>query len=203
MKGIAKAMLSCETNVIAVRHIGTTFADLFFDDALRTWRKVLLKSNGCRRLLSCHPSSETREDDDGHSHNFPHLVCLASIVGSRLPVPRAASCHTCCRVAAKCPELTSMHGRPNQQDGIVTVRTSAWLEAKPRLERIEYDGLECPFSQTETNRRVYVTSGFIPIADINLARCERATASGSANEETMSALSLLKWHLAIFAAARK
>ena len=74
VKGIAKAMLSCETNVIAVRYIGTAFTYLFLDDALRARRKVLPESNSCRGLLSCHSNKETREDNDGHSHVFFHLA---------------------------------------------------------------------------------------------------------------------------------
>ena len=73
VKGIAKAMLSCETNVIAARHIGAAFTDLFFDDAIRTWWGVL-ESDSCRRFFGCHRCDETRKDDDGHSHNFPHPV---------------------------------------------------------------------------------------------------------------------------------
>jgi hypothetical protein len=67
---MADAVLSRVTNVIAARYDGVAFAR-FIDDAVRTERKAL-ELNGCGCLLSCHSCKETREDDDGHSHIFPH-----------------------------------------------------------------------------------------------------------------------------------
>jgi hypothetical protein len=72
VKGIAKAILPCEANVIAVRYEGTAFTRFFLDDALRTGRKVL-KSDGRRRLLSCHTDEEAK-DYYGRSHISSHQI---------------------------------------------------------------------------------------------------------------------------------
>ena len=71
MKGIAKAMLSRMTNMKAGRYKGAAFTPLI-NGALRTRRKVQ-KLDGRRSLLSYHCRQETRQDDDGHSHIFPHV----------------------------------------------------------------------------------------------------------------------------------
>jgi hypothetical protein len=63
VKRIAKAMLSGETDIVAIRYESTAFARLFFNDALGA-RMKMPKSNGCRRPLSRYCDKGTSEDDD-------------------------------------------------------------------------------------------------------------------------------------------
>ena len=63
---MADAVLSRVTNVRTARYDGVALTR-FIDDAIWTGKKAL---NGCGCLLSAQSCEETREHDDGHSHNF-------------------------------------------------------------------------------------------------------------------------------------
>ena len=63
VKRIAKAMLSRETDIVAIRYESTAFARLFLNDTVGA-RMKMPKSNGSRRPLSRYCDKETSEDDD-------------------------------------------------------------------------------------------------------------------------------------------
>jgi hypothetical protein len=71
VKSIAEAMLSGMTNVEAGRDKGAAFAPLFSDDTIRTGRKVHNPRSG-GWLSRQHRCKEARENDEAHSHIFPH-----------------------------------------------------------------------------------------------------------------------------------
>ena len=73
VKGIAKAMLSGEANVIAVRDVSAALADFFLNGALRgpAGRKVP-EFDGRRRLLSGQSGQQAKERNSGPAH-----ICIS------------------------------------------------------------------------------------------------------------------------------
>jgi len=62
VKGVAKAMLPFDTNIVAVRCVSSAFAHFFVDEAFRTGSKML-ESDGCRGLLRRQAGDATNDDN--------------------------------------------------------------------------------------------------------------------------------------------